>query len=250
MKELPLTQEQNDLVTKNINLARKLAHIYGSKSPIPMDREEVLSLAYQGLISAAKRYRAYGEENGYDEESISSGRFFGVFAQHRIVGQIFDGFRKTDHVPKMVRRDYKKLEQAGYNQRPITLDELSEKTGFSLDQVKNLIRVVHNTPVSLTSNDDADDSDYQTYSTDLSSDHDVHQITVEASLRNSVVDAIERLPELQKVVLTLRYFEGYELQNISLETGLALTPIREAHNAALLAILKVCVDTLDVQEAA
>ena len=183
------------------------------------------------------RYRAYGEEKGYSEESIASGKFFGVFARKSIIGQMLDHLRKIDHVHALVRKDYKiimKYEDGTSD------EEISEDSGLSVERIQKVVKMVHSKPVNLEDSVSAD----QTIGDSISASGSVEGTALEAVLREAWVERWEALPELEQVVIALKYFIGSELPEIAEETGQPLAVIRQAHKDALLDIHSALVSRL------
>lgn len=227
--------QQTKLVSENIGLANFLARLMWEKSKEVLDRDDLRSLAYQGLVAAAMRWRAYGEENGYSEESISSGKFFSVFARKRILGQIMDAMREADHVQRSVRSAHKAILKAGYGQG-ISIEEISVQTGYPIARIHEVIRSVDNSPVSLEGgmnhNEDSDWSGFE----DVGAFNNVDSSAFVNEVTGQLVGAFDRLSLQQQCVLTMRFYLGMELQVIAADLGMSLTPVRETLNEAVLSL--------------
>lgn len=229
--------EQTKLVEDNIGLANFLARLMWEKSKEVLDRDDLRSLAYQGLVSAALRWRPYGEQNGYSEESIASGQFFSVFARKRILGQIMDAMREADHVQRSVRSAHKAMLRAGYGQG-VPTEEVSVVTGLTLAKIREVARAVENTPVSIWQSDEHGDAVglyFTPYDHVGAQDH-VHETTFVNSITGALVQAFDQLTELQQVIIVLRFYLQMELQPIGLELDLGLTVVRETLAEAVLSL--------------
>lgn len=246
MKETrELTKEEKGLIQDNVALAQFLFHQQWSrlrkKADYGIDPDDLLSQAYYGLIRAAMRYRAYGEEKGYSEESIASGKFFSVFSRQFINGQMLSYLRKLDHVHSLVRKDYKAVMEKGLaNGR--SEEDIAADTGLSVERVQKVVRMVHSRPVNLE--DSLSGSPEQTVGEQISAKGSVESSALEASLREAWVARWESLPELHQVVIAEKYFIGLELPEIAEETGQPLALIRSVHKEALLEIHEAFVSRL------
>jgi RNA polymerase sigma factor (sigma-70 family) len=233
----PLTSEEQFLVKNNIALAKYLYQMYLSKfqkkADYGIDPDDLLSHAYYGLIRAAMRYRAYGEEKGYSEESIASGQYFSVFARKSIIGQMLDSLRKVDHVHTLVRKDYKILVSKGLGSSEKTNEDLARETDMPVERVQKVIRLVHSRPVYL---DDSLGNAEQTVGSQLSDNHNVESTALETSLREALVEAMDALPETHKAVISLKYYLGMELPEIAEKMSMNLNLIRKIHTESLLLI--------------
>lgn len=224
-----LTPEQKTLVEKNLGLAQYLALNIWRQSRQEMEKYEVVAIAYQGLCSAALKF----DPSKMSPETVANGKAFAGFARQRIVGSIMDWQRTRDHVPRRQRRMYKNLQQVGLGTGR-SVSELADITGMPVDKIREITRAVEATSVSLDSPPEYwDDAQY---AIDLPTSHDVEGSLLENTIKTALARKLEMLPELQQVVIALRYYEGHELPYIASFLGVRLATVREAHSEAVLAI--------------
>lgn len=239
-KKRGLTPEEEALVSNNIALAKFLFQKQWArlknKAEYGVDADDLLSHAYYGLIRAALRYREYGEEKGYSEESIASGQFFSVFARKSINGQMLDHLRKLDHVHTLVRKDYKLLQEQGLFNSDRTEQEVADAAEISYERAQKVIKLVHSRPVNM---EDAHGS--QTVGDSLSTEGSVESSALETSLKEALVKAIDGLEPKVQDIIYLKYYLGYELPEIALEVNDTLTSVRRYHSDALALIHDVLV---------
>lgn len=216
---------QRKLVTDNTKLAEFLAQKTWKKAPGVQDIEELVSLAYQGLVSAALRYREYGEEHGYSKESIDSAQFFSVFARKRILGHILDHQRSQGRVSRTYWRDYRVLVRAGYSEG-VPMPELEDRTGLSRTRIRETIRLVENYPVSI--NDEGT-------GLEINSDHNVEaSVLVQSVMNHALVEELQKLDPLCQIVVTFKYYVGMGLAEIADFLDESVPTVREAHMSAIL----------------
>lgn len=236
-----LTKEEYELVVNNVALAKFLARLAWNKAPEILDLEELTSLAYQGLVKAAQRYRPYGEEQGYSEESISSGQFFSVFARKRISGEILDWQRKEDHVQRSVRGDFKLLLSCGFSgqlNQGISIEKLSELSSLSPERIRKVIHSIESLPVSTEQLAEADHEDD-------SIAHPSADNSLVSSMSASVIEKLKLLSITQQVIIVLRYYKGEELRTIASSLDIPLATVRELHTDALLLLHDTMLDKLN-----
>jgi RNA polymerase sigma factor (sigma-70 family) len=229
-----LTAEQRRLVQENAPLAKFLARKRWEMAPGALDYEELVSLAYQGLVTAASRWRAYSEENGVSESEIASGEGFSIFSRKRIIGSILDWQRRdADHVPRSYRTDFKLLQRVGYPEKIKNYETLSELTSLPIERIRLIVSAVERSPISFHEmvNDEG-----EVMTSEPIASQNVEGSVLLSVVGSAVAERVESLPELQQVVLALRYFEGLELQAIASELNISLSIVREAHNAAILSV--------------
>lgn len=237
--ERRLTGEELKLINENIALARFLYQVYLKKlqkrADYGIDPDDLMSQAYYGLVRAAMRYRSYGEENGYSEDSITSGQFFGVFARKSIIGQMLDHLRKIDHVHTLVRNDYKLLVAKGFGSSEESLAEIAFKADLPLDRAQKVVQMIQSKPVYL---DDTvgTDEDQHTVGSNIAHSGGVETSALESSLRQALVERFDALPPLQKFVIAGKYYGNRELPELADYTDISLTALRKAHTEALIFI--------------
>lgn len=227
-----LTPEQHKLVEDNVALARFLAYNRYEMAPTKLEFDELVALAYQGLINAAIRFDPTRPD--IIPEDLENGKAFAGYARTKIIGAILDWQKRdADHVPRSYRTDYKILQRAGYPEKTKNYTDLAHSTGLTLDRIKLVVAAVERMPVSFDEMSSRADGPSEEI---LPSDHDVERSYVVESIGNAVSARVAKLPEIQQVVLALKYLMGYDLQLIAAELNISPALVREAHNAAIEAV--------------
>jgi RNA polymerase sigma factor for flagellar operon FliA len=225
----PLTPEQEALVTKGLHVAKLAAHRRYRTAPHALEESDLLSLAYFGLVQAAKRWKPYCEERREkglpgDETRID---WFCVFASRRCDGAIMDELRSRDYATRSLRAKSKRLQKAGQDEG-VTISALAEITGMKVAEVSKVINDMQNRPVSL----EADGSDFEVAQT-TESQANVHNIL------HATAQAIRELPDEEQVVLALHYFamreraDGKKMVNIQLQQIAAKLGVPEGYVSQL-----------------
>lgn len=212
-----LTQVQRGLIESNRGLAETISHDFLARAP-GLDLEEVVAVAYQGLVTAALRYDS------------STNVPFGAWASKMIKFEVLMWQRKEDYLDRGIRADFKKLVEAGHGtpaNPPIEI--LAQRTGLKPKRISTVLRAEGSKPTSTDIYDDSDDFL-------ISSEVNVESSALVGSLQGSVVAVIKNLPMLQQVVLALHYFEGTELRIIAQQLETSVSVVRAAHSEAVLAV--------------
>lgn len=223
-----LNEYQIHLVETHIKLAQLEGLKAWRKAPEAMEKNEVVGIAYQGLIKAALRFDPeWRPENDPNYDPFLA---FGAFARRRITGAILDWQKARDHVPRNHRRIYKDLQRHGHGSGK-SAEELADLTGLDVNKIRSVTQAVETVALSL----DADDEHWNDAPAGAvpASPEDVESSALVSQITNTVADAIRDLPELQRAVIVLRYYSGLDLSNISMELGVSMSVVRIAHREAV-----------------
>lgn len=246
---MELTREQSKLVEKNIDLAHFLARESWNRNKANLDLDEVVSIAYQGLVKAALKFNP----EMMSAETVASGKAFAGFARQKINGAILDWQRDIDHVQRSYRQVYKQLQLLGYtteHRNSVSYEEFAVKLELPVEKIKQIIRTVENSPVSL--NNEVGDpslieegivSGYTDGNHLMDRKNTVEGSVIETSITSAVRDAYSDLPELHKVIIAMRWYQNDDFQTIAVVLGVSLNVVRDAHTSALDAIHQAMVRT-------
>jgi FliA/WhiG family RNA polymerase sigma factor len=173
--------------------------------------EDIYSEGVAGLISSVQRY---------DPEKSKS---FTAYAAMRIRGAILDELRRIDWMPRTVRASAKKLKKTIETlehslQRAATEVEIRQALGLNEGEYSKLLDQVR--PLSFVAIDDAPNHDGSEGVTMHERISDLNEMNArEKTESREVVDLVRErintLPELQKKVLSMYYFEGLRLAEIA-----------------------------------
>jgi RNA polymerase sigma factor for flagellar operon FliA len=162
----------------------------------------------------------------------------------RIKGAIIDELRSLDWVPRSVRARAREIERAHVKlesklQRAPTDEELSAELGISVDDFQeSLLAISNSTIAALDELWMVSDSSGDTVSLlDTLPDQNAPDpvAVVDASeLKDRLADAIARLPEREKLVIALYYYENLTLREIGEVLGVTESRISQLHTKAVL----------------
>lgn len=224
-----LTPYQRKLVEENAALAQFLARRRWEMAPDKLEYEELVALAYQGLVSAALRFDPSREE--IVPGDLENGKAFSGFARQRILGAILDWQKRdADHVPRSYRTDYKLLQRSGYPETVKDYTALSHSTGLPTERIRLVVAAVERMPVSFDQLSEGANSSGEEV---LSTASDVEESVISRSIKDSLVESVSKMSELQQTVLAMRYYLGIDLQAIADNLETPVVAVREAHNSAI-----------------
>jgi RNA polymerase sigma factor for flagellar operon FliA len=202
--------------------------------PANIEQADLISYGIFGLIDAIDKYEP--------ERGIK----FETYAISRIRGAIIDELRAIDWVPRSVRFKAREVEKAYTNlentlKRPPSDAEIAEEMGISFDELHNIYTQLSS--VSLVALDElmtveGEKGDRLSLvetleDTKATSPSDAFE-TVE--MKSILTEAINRLPEREKMVVTLYYYEGLTLAQIGQVLGVTESRICQMHTKAVLAL--------------
>ncbi len=216
------------LIHNHVALAASVAASVHRSAPHVLEADELRSIAYLALVKAATRWPSYCEENGYDPDRVE---FFAPYVTRSVRGAIIDTLRSNDHASRSQRSKVKALQAAGVD-AGVSEEELSRRTGFSKHEIRDALGAAARHPVSI----DAPDQDFES----------LFVISVEGSmfvdsLLAEMVDVIDSLSVVHRVVLALHYFSGLELRDVATKLTITESRASHLHTEAVLAVHKALV---------
>jgi RNA polymerase sigma factor for flagellar operon FliA len=220
------------LVVAYAPLVKYVAGRMSSGLPAHVDEADLISYGLGGLISAIERF------------DMSREIKFETYAITRIRGAIIDELRNLDWVPRSVRARAREFERVNMKlearlQRAPTDEEMAAELSISVDEFQDaLLQISNSTIVALdelwTVSDSSGD---QVSLLDTLADEGAPdpQAVVEGTLlRDRVADAIAALPEREKLVIALYYYENLTLREIGEVLGVTESRVSQLHTKAVL----------------
>jgi len=202
--------------------------------PANIEQADLISYGIFGLIDAIDKYEP------------DRGIKFETYAISRIRGAIIDELRAIDWVPRSVRFKAREVEKAytaleNKLKRPPSDAEIAEEMGISSDALNAIYTQL--STVSLVALDElmsveGDKGDRLSLVETLEDTKAAGPVdTVEAEeMKQILAGAINRLPEREKIVITLYYYEGLTLAEIGTVLGVTESRICQMHTKAVLAL--------------
>lgn len=189
---------------------------------------------YDDLIG----YGVFGLIDAIDKFDYSKDVKFETYASLRIRGAIIDHIRRLDWVPRTLRQKNKQLEQVSAKLeeelgRDPTEAELAAQLNISVDEVQDLIK--KSAVLSLVSLDDYLDNNYETPVNGLTSNaaDSPEEYTDRQERQAMLTEAIEKLTDKEKQVISLYYYEDLTLKEISSIMLVTESRISQIHTKAL-----------------
>ena len=193
-----------------------------------------------GLINAIDRFEPAREIK------------FETYAITRIKGAIIDELRSLDWVPRSVRARAREIEKANAKlehqlQRAPTDEEMAAELKISVEEFQDfLLQISNSTVAALDELWTVSDSSGDAVSL-LDTIHDPDApdpaaVMDQTDLKDRVAEAIARLPEREKLVVALYYYENLTLREIGEVLGVTESRVSQLHTKAVLRLRSRLVD--------
>jgi RNA polymerase sigma factor FliA len=224
------------LVVAYSPLVKFIAGRMASGLPSHVEEADLISYGLLGLIGAIERFDPDREIK------------FETFAVARVKGAIIDELRSLDWVPRSVRARARDVEKAHAEleaelQRAPTDEEMAAKLQMDIEEFNDSLLEIANSSVlaldDLWTFADPEGGGGQISVLDTIQDPNAIDPEIEAhasELKDRLADAIESLPERERLVVALYYYENLTLREIGEVLGVTESRVSQLHTKAVLAL--------------
>jgi RNA polymerase sigma factor for flagellar operon FliA len=220
------------LVVAYSPLVKYVSGRMASGLPAHVEESDLISYGLVGLINAIERFEP--------EREIK----FETYAITRIKGAIIDELRSLDWVPRSVRARAREIEKANAKlehrlQRAPTDEEMAAELNVTPEEFHDALLQISNSTVAALDElwTVSDSSGDQVSLLDTLTDEnapDPAAVMDQTDLKDRVADAIARLPEREKLVVALYYYENLTLREIGEVLGVTESRVSQLHTKAVL----------------
>ncbi len=224
----PLTPEERDrLLLEHLPTVRYLARRIHERLPQHVDLDDLVSAGVVGLIDAFSKF-----DHGKRVQ-------FKSYAQFRIRGAILDSLRTLDWSPRELRRKGRAVEEAIRTTtqrlgRAPTEPEIAGEMGLELAEYQTLLGELKGLEIgSLHMERSEDSGDEELAYVPGPPDEDPLFRCLKGEMKQRLTDAIEELPEKERMVLTLYYYEELTMKEIGLTLGVVESRVSQIHSSAV-----------------
>ena len=221
--------EKEQLIKSYLPLVKKVVHRLAGRLPSEVDVREMLNSGIIGLVDALEKYDPKHETN------------FSTYAQFRIRGAILDSFRSQDWAPRSLRHKSHKLE-AAYHRieqklgRPASEEEVAEELGVDVESLQKLLGEVGGVmmlsfeELGFGHGEDRFHADEYLQS----SGPDPLGKLLDSEKVGLVARALDRLPEKERLVVSLYFYEELNLKEIGEILGVTESRASQIRSRALI----------------
>ncbi|MBI3472019.1 MAG: FliA/WhiG family RNA polymerase sigma factor [Candidatus Solibacter usitatus] len=222
------TSERERLILEHLPQVRSIAYRIHERLPSSIYLEDLVATGIIGLINAVDSYDA------------SFGVKLKTYAEYRIRGAILDSIRGLDGIPAHKRGRIKQIEAAILRleqrlMRPPAEEEIAAELGIGAAEYQEWLQDVQG--VSIGSLDAVPENGQGLslihYIADREDDTPACQFE-RAELEKLLSDAIQKMPEVERLVLSLYYQEEQGLKEIAAIMNLHLTRVSQLKSQAVI----------------
>ena len=221
--------DRDQLIIYYSPLVKYVAGRVAAGLPQSVDQADLVSYGMFGLIDAITKF---DPGRGYK---------FETYAISRVKGAILDELRSIDWVPRSVRSKAKSVERAMLKleanlHRSPTDAEIADELDISLDQLNGMYNQISSLGiVALDEMLSFNGSESLTFGDTLADRSDGPGGVYErVEMRQLLADAINRMTEREKIVLTLYYYENMTLAEIGGVLGVTESRVCQIHTKAVM----------------
>ncbi len=219
--------DRDQLLVEHLPTVRYLARRIHERLPQHVELDDLISAGVVGLIDAFSKFDHTKQVQ------------FKSYAQFRIRGAILDSLRTVDWSPRELRRKGRAVEEAVRAAthklgRVPAEQEIAREMEISLLEYQQLLGELKGLEIgSLHIERTEDSGDEELAYLPGSPDEDPLFRCLQGEMKQRLIDAIEALPEKERMVLTLYYYEELTMKEIGLTLGVVESRVSQIHSSAV-----------------
>jgi len=220
---------RDQLILEYLPYVKRIVHRIAIHLPPNVETEDLMNVGVIGLIQAIDRY------------DPSRDNKFTTYAAFRIRGAVLSELRSRDFLSRSNRRKIRELERT-YLQleqklgRDVDDAEVAEALDISLDQLYRIKQISSISFISYEELGYTSNNDKEKLVSNLVRDDgdDVLTRTGFKQLKAAIAEAIEELPEKEKLVLSLYYMDELTMKETGEVLGVTESRVSQLHSQAII----------------
>jgi RNA polymerase sigma factor for flagellar operon FliA len=225
--ENTVAANRDQMLLEHLPTVRYLARRIHERLPQHVELDDLISAGVVGLIDAFSKFDHTKKVQ------------FKSYAQFRIRGAILDSLRTLDWSPRELRRKGRAVEEAVRSVthklgRVPSEPEIAREMELGLNEYQQLLGELKGLEIgSLHMERTEDSGDEELAYIPGSPDEDPLFRCLQGEMKQHLTDAIEELPEKERMVLTLYYYEELTMKEIGLTLGVVESRVSQIHSSAV-----------------
>ncbi|HEX4312293.1 MAG TPA: FliA/WhiG family RNA polymerase sigma factor [Acidobacteriaceae bacterium] len=219
--------EREQMMLEHMPAVRWMARRIHERLPQHVDMEDLVSAGTVGLLDAFRKFDPAKKVQ------------FRSYAQFRIRGAILDSLRTLDWSPRDLRRKGRAVEEAirqltARCGRAPSEPEVAREMGLALEEYQQLLGELKGLEIGTLHLERSEDSGEEelAYIPNHPEDDPLFRC-LRGEMRDRLTAAIEELPERERLVVTLYYFEEMTMKEIGLALGVVESRVSQIHSSAV-----------------
>jgi RNA polymerase sigma factor for flagellar operon FliA len=241
-----VTYSKDDLLKRFAPLVRHVVERVAATLPKNVDHEDLYSAGVLGLLDAHAKF------------DTSKGVKFETYAVWRIKGAVLDQLRALDWVSRSMRRKARNLDGITRKLdqklgRAASEDEVAKEMKMSRGDFYRLLDHVRGAVlVSLDESRTGEDQEPSTLADHLPDPSlpDIEARLEEQQTRTVILRTLDQLPEQERLVVALYYYEHLTLKEIGRALGISESRVSQVHTRAMTRLRLRLQRALEMREAA
>ena len=219
--------DRDRLLLEHLPTVRYLARRIHERLPQHVELDDLISAGVVGLIDAFSKFDHTKQVQ------------FKSYAQFRIRGAILDSLRTLDWSPRELRRKGRAVEEAIRSAthklgRVPAEPEIAHEMDLGLVEYQHLLGELKGLEIgSLHMERTEDSGDEEIAYLPGPPDEEPLFRCLQGEMKQRLTDAIEELPEKERMVLTLYYYEELTMKEIGLTLGVVESRVSQIHSSAV-----------------
>jgi RNA polymerase sigma factor for flagellar operon FliA len=218
---------KRELILSHLGLVRYVVGKLGvpsGRTSLVLQESDLVQIGIIGLMEAIDRY------------DPGRGVKFESFAIARIKGSIQDELRKLDWVPRSVRKKIRGANQTiqqaeDRNGHGLSANEMADRLSMSVEEYGQLLTDAQSATIDFTRLPEEDTMMVENIAGDDTSDPS--EVISNEEVKSQLVDSVEHLPQRERLVITLYYYEGLTFKEIARVLKLSDSRVFQIHASIL-----------------
>lgn len=218
---------KDQLVQRFAPLVKRIACHLMARLPASVQVEDLIQNGMLGLLDAIGRFQS------------GMGAQFEAYAAQRVRGAMLDGLRDNDWLPRSLRRNYRRIEVAiarleQENGRAPTEMELADALGMGLADYQKMLQEARGHQLIYLEDMVSEGGEEYLENHLVDEGADPSTILENENLRQTLAQAIEGLPEREKLMMALYYEQDLNLREVGEVMEVSESRVCQLHSQAVM----------------